>query len=85
MYIIYADIKSYYKKWNKKTVYVYAKNPGKSSTTKASEHNTCGYLMSTIWAFNYIENKPIIRKLYIAENVVWKTCVVLVDSCNNYA
>ena len=34
MYIIYADIKSYYKMLNKKTVYVYANNSEKSSTTE---------------------------------------------------
>ena len=48
MYIIYADIKSYYKMLNKKTVYVYANNSEKSSITKTGEDNACGYLMSTI-------------------------------------
>ena len=50
-------------------MYVYANNPEKSSTTKTGEHNARGYLMPTIWAFDYIENKPIIGKLYIAENI----------------
>ena len=59
---------------------MYANNPEKSSTTKTGEHNARGYLVPTIWAFDYIENKPIIRKLYIAQNIVWKTFVVLLDS-----
>ena len=34
-----------------------ANNPEKSSTTKIGENIPCGYLMSTIWAFDHIENK----------------------------
>ena len=54
----------------KKTLYVYTNNPEKSLTTKTGEHNACGYLISTIWAFDRIENKPISVRLYIAEKIV---------------
>ena len=50
--IIYADLESLIKKINK-----CINNRGKSSTTKIREHITCGYSMSTIWAFDNIENK----------------------------
>ena len=50
--IIYADLESLIKKINK-----CINNRGKSSTTKIRENITCGYSMSTIWAFDNIENK----------------------------
>ena len=50
--IIYADLESLIKKINK-----CINNRGKSSTTKIREYITCGYSMSTIWAFDNIENK----------------------------
>ena len=40
-----------------------ANNPKTSSTTKISERNPCGYLMSTIWPLSI---------LYIVRKVVWK-------------
>ena len=40
-----------------------ANNPENSSTTKIGEHITCGYSMSTIWAFDNIENKHIMEKI----------------------
>ena len=51
-YIIYADFESLIKKigW-------YANNPENSSTANISEHIPCGYSMSTICAFDHIENK----------------------------
>ena len=51
-YIIYADTESLTKE-----VDGYVNNPEKSSTTKFGEHIPCGYLMSTIWALDNIENK----------------------------
>ena len=51
-YIIYADIESLIKKVKR-----CANNPENSSTTKIGEHIPCEYSMSTIWAFDHIENK----------------------------
>ena len=51
-YIIYADIGSLIKK-----IDGHANNPESSSTRKIGEHIPCGYSMSTIWAFDHIENK----------------------------
>ena len=52
LYIIYADMESFIKK-----VDGCANNPENFPTTKIGEHIPCGYSMSTIWAFNDIENK----------------------------
>ena len=46
-----------------------ASNPGKSSTSKIGEHVLCGYSMSTIWAFDNIENR---HTLYHGENCTKK-------------
>ena len=51
-YIIYADMESLIKK-----VGGYANNSEYSFTTKIQEHILCPYSMSTIWAFDNIENK----------------------------
>ena len=51
-YIIYADIESLIKKINRCT-----NNPEISSTTKIEKYIPCRYSMSTIWAFDHIENK----------------------------
>ena len=51
-YIIYADIESLIKE-----IDGCANNPESSSTRKIFEHIPCGYSMSTIWAFDNIENK----------------------------
>ena len=59
-YMIYADIKSLIKK-----IDGCSNNPENSSTTKIREHNPRGYLMSTIRAFDNIENK---RTLYRGED-----------------
>ena len=53
-YIIYANIESLIKK-----IDGCGNNSENSSTTKIDEHIPCGYSMSTIWAFNNIENKHI--------------------------
>ena len=34
-----------------------ANNPENISTIKIGEHIPCGYSMSTMWAFDHIENK----------------------------
>ena len=52
LYMIYADLESLIKK-----VDGCANNPQKSSTTKMGKHIPCGYLTSTICAFDHIENK----------------------------
>ena len=49
---IYADIESLVKK-----IDGCANNPESPSTAKIGENNTCGYLISKIWAFKNIENK----------------------------
>ena len=51
-YIIYVDIESLIKKFDG-----FANSQENSSTTKIGEHIPCEYSMSTIWAFNNIENK----------------------------
>ena len=63
--IIYADIESLIKK-NR-----CANNPEICSPTKISEHIPCGYSMSTIWAFDYIENK---NTLYCGEDCMKTFC-----------
>ena len=57
-YIIYTDMESLIK-----TTDGCANNPENSSTTKLDEHIRCGYSMSTIWAFDNIENKGINIKI----------------------
>ena len=53
-YIIHADLESLINKIDR-----CANSPEKSSTTKIGEHIFCGYSMSTIWAFDNVENKHI--------------------------
>ena len=50
-YIIYAVIESLIRKIDR-----YTNNPENYSTTKIGEHISCAYSMSTIWAFDCIEN-----------------------------
>ena len=57
-YITYADIESLIRK-----IYRCANNPENSSSTKIVEHIPCKYLMSTIWAFDHIENKHIVERI----------------------
>ena len=74
-YIIYADIESLIKKING-----CANNPEKSSTTKLGEHIPCGYSMSTIRAFDNIENKHTLHRggrfyenvLYFIKRICYK-------------
>ena len=46
-------------------------NPEKFSTTKIGKHIPCGYSMSTIRAFDHIENK---HNLYCGEDCMKKFC-----------
>ena len=46
-------------------------NQENSSTTKVGEYNLCRYPMSTIWAFNNIENK---HTLYRGKDCMKKFC-----------
>ena len=50
-YISFADIESFIKKLDG-----YANNLENSSTTKIGKNIACGYSISTIWAFDHIEN-----------------------------
>ena len=68
-YIIYADFESLIKK-----IDVSGNNPENSSATKIGEHIPCGYSMSTIWAFDNIENK---HTLYCGEDCMKKLCSYL--------
>ena len=74
-YLIYADIESLIKKidWC-------ANNPEHSSTTKLDEHIPCGYSMSTIWAFDHIENK---HTLYRRKDCMKKFCESLREHAKN--
>ena len=67
-YIIYADIKSLIKKLDE-----CASNLQNSSTRKISEHISCRYSISTIWAFDNIENS---HTLYRGEDLHFfkRTC-----------
>ena len=51
-FITYEDIKSLIRK-----IDGFPNNPENSSTTKIGEHIPCRYSMSTIWGFDYIEDK----------------------------
>ena len=74
-YIIYADIESLIMKIDR-----CANNPQNSSTTKIVEHIPCGYSMSTIWAFDNIENK---RSLYRGEDCMKNFCESLKEHTKN--
>ena len=57
-----------------------AKNPEKSLTTKVEQHIPYRCSMSTIWAFDNIENKVI---LYREEDCVKKVCTSLSERASN--
>ena len=61
-YIIYADLEYWIIKIDECAI-----NPEKSSIAKIGEHIPCGYSMSTIWAFDIIENK---LSLYCGEDCI---------------
>ena len=73
--VIYADIESLIKK-----IDGCANNPENSSTTKIAEHIPCGYSMSTIWAFDDIENK---HTLYRGKDCMKKLCKSLREHAKN--
>ena len=68
-YIIYVDIVSLIKKIDE-----CANNPENFSTTKIGEHIPCGYSMSTIWAFDHIENN---HTLHCEKDCMNKFCTSL--------
>ena len=74
-YIIYADIKSLIKKLDE-----CASNLQNSSTRKISEHIPCRYSISTIWAFDNIENS---HTLYRGEDYMKKFCTSLREHAIN--
>ena len=57
-----------------------ANNPENSSTRKIGEHIPCGYSISTIWAFNNIENK---HTLYSGEDCMKKFSSSLREHAKN--
>ena len=65
-YIIYADLESLIRKTDG-----CKNNPENSSTTKIGEHIPCGYLMSTIWGIDHIEDK---HTLYCGRYCMKKFC-----------
>ena len=74
-YTIYSDIEFLIKK-----IDGCADNPKNSSATKIGEHNPCGYSMSTIWAFDHIENK---HTLYLGKDCMKKICTSLKNHAKN--
>ena len=74
-YIIYSDTESLIKR-----IDGYANNPEKSSTTKIGEHIPCGYSMSTLWAFDHIENK---HTLCCRKDCMRKFCTSLREHATN--
>ena len=65
-YIIYTDIESLIK-----IIDLCANNKENSSTTKIDEHILCEYSMSTIRAFDHIENK---HTLYPGKDFMNRFC-----------
>ena len=65
-FIIYADIESLIRK-----IDGCSNNPENFSTTKIGEHIPCGHSISTIWAFDHIENK---HTLYRGKDCIKKFC-----------
>ena len=74
-YIIYPDMESLIQK-----IDGCAHTPENSSTLKLGEHIPCGYSMSTIGAFNNIENK---HTLYGTEDCIKKFCESLREHAKN--
>ena len=65
-HIIYADIELLITK-----IDGHKNNPEKYSTTKIGEQIPCGYLKSTIWGFDHIEDK---HTLYRRKDCMKKFC-----------
>ena len=75
-YINYADIESLIRK-----IVGCANNLENSSTTKSRESIRCGYSMSTIWAFDQIEDK---HTLYHGKDCMKKFCTSLWQHTKNW-
>ena len=75
-YIIYVDFQSLNKK-----IDGCANNPEKCSSKKLGENILCGYSMSTIWTFDYIENE---HPLYCAEDCVKNFFTSLKEHATNF-
>ena len=65
-HIIYVDIELLIRK-----IDGCKNNPEKYSTTKIGEHIPCGYSKSTIWGFDYTEDK---HTLYRGKDCMKKFC-----------
>ena len=65
-YIIYPDIESLIRK-----IDGCENNLENTSTTKIREHIPCGYLISTFWGFNHIEDK---QTLYRGKDCMKRFC-----------
>ena len=65
-YIIYPDIESLIRK-----IDASENNLENTSTTKIGNHIPCGYLMSTFWGFNHIEDK---QTLYRGKDCMKRFC-----------
>ena len=74
-YIICADIESLIRK-----IDGCANNPEKSSTTKIDKHIHCRYSKSTIWGFDYLEDK---HMLYRGKDCMKKFCTSLREHAKN--
>ena len=74
-YIIYTDIASLIKQMDGCT-----NNPVKSPTTRIGQHILCEYSMSTIWAFDSIENKD---NLYRGKSCLKKFSTSLTEHAKN--
>ena len=70
-FTIYADIESLIKK-----IDGYANNLENSSTKKIGKNISCGYPMSTIWAFDNIEKK---YTIYRGEDFMIRFCTSLIE------
>ena len=75
LHIIYADIESLIRK-----IDGCANNPKHCSTAKIGEHIPCGYSVSTIWAFDDIENK---HTLYCGKDCMKKFAESLREHAKN--
>ena len=65
-YIIYPDIESLIRQ-----IDGCENNLENTSTTKIGEHIPCGYLISTFWGFNHIEDK---QTLYRGKDCMKRFC-----------
>ena len=71
-YAIYADIEYLVKKIDS-----CENNPQISSSSKTGKHIPCGYLVSTIWGSDHIENK---HSLYHGKACMKELCKFLKDN-----